>query len=477
MAAANPHRVDPRTLYGYGLGAVASGIAGQALSTAVISQFLFLVVGMPALLVGVALMVSQIIDAFADPLIGLWSDRTRGRLGRRHGFMFASAVPCAVAFWALWHPPTAVKGDALFVYMLVVLVVVRLCTALYEIPSAALGPEITADYHARTRVIAVRLYFGIVAAGLMIVLLNVVFLRHDKTHTLGVLNRAGYSTWGEIAAVLILISTLWSSWSTRKLIPTLRRAPDRTGLRGLGVGEILGALRNPSLLVLTASGLASSIAVGIQAAVHPYLNLYFWGLSPQVAGVMLLAYGPAVFLGAVLARRVSERAGKKRAMISVFVASLIISLIPISLRLVGLMPPNGSPWLVPILLLDGFLVTGLSLMGTIVLGSMFADITDDSAVRTRAHTEGLLFAVRGLIPKIGAGIGAFGGSALIAVIGFPAHAQQGTVAPEVLRNLGLVYLPVTAGLNALAILLLRPYRLDQAAHERNLDALLQSPLG
>ena len=56
--AARPGELTRRTLYGYGLGSIASGVAGQALSTSIISQFLFLVVGMPALLVGVAILTS-----------------------------------------------------------------------------------------------------------------------------------------------------------------------------------------------------------------------------------------------------------------------------------------------------------------------------------------------------------------------------------------------------------------------------------
>jgi len=49
--AASGERLTGRTLYGYGLGSVAQGVAGQALSTSIVSQFLFLVIGMPALLV------------------------------------------------------------------------------------------------------------------------------------------------------------------------------------------------------------------------------------------------------------------------------------------------------------------------------------------------------------------------------------------------------------------------------------------
>jgi GPH family glycoside/pentoside/hexuronide:cation symporter len=469
--AANGERLTGRTLYGYGLGSVAQGVAGQALSTSIISQFLFLVVGMPALLVGAAIVISQIIDAVVDPLLGLWSDRMRGPLGRRHPFMYASAIPCAIAFYALWHPPTALSGTSLFAYMLALLVIVRLFTAMYEIPSAALAPELSRDYHLRTRLFAVRTYFGTIAGGLMMVLLNVVFLRHDAAHPLGVLNRAGYSQWGSLAAGMILASILWSSWSTHRLIPVLAAPTRRTGGVAAILAEVIGTLRNPSFLALMVSGLVSNIAGGIAAALNPYMTLYFWGLSPQVAGLMLLAYGPAVYIGAVYARRVTVRFGKKPAMIGLSAASLIVSLAPIALRLAGAMPANGSPLLIPILLADQFLVVTFNTMTSVILASMFADLADDNAVRTGARAEGLLFALNGLIPKISTGAGAFGGSALIAMVGFPAQAQQGTVAQSVLHALGLAYLPVVAVLYAISIAVIVFYRIDRAAHEANIAQL------
>jgi len=475
--AASGERLTGRTLYGYGLGSVAQGVAGQALSTSIISQFLFLVIGMPALLVGAAIVISQIVDAVVDPMLGLWSDRVRGPLGRRHPFMYASAVPCAIAFYALWHPPTALGGTSLFAYMLTLLVVVRLCTSMYEIPSAALAPELSKDYHQRTRVFAVRHYFGTIAGGLMMVLLNVVFLRHDAAHPLGVLNRAGYSQWGSIAAGTILVSILWSSWSTHRLIPTLSAPSPRAGGVAAILAEVVGTLRNASFLALMVSGLVSNIAGGIGSALNPYMTLYFWGLSPQVAGLMLLAYGPAVYIGAVLARRVSTRFGKKPAMIGLSAASLVVSLAPIALRLAGAMPANGSPLLIPILLADQFLVVACNVMTSVILASMFADLADDNTARTGARAEGLLFALNGLIPKISTGVGAFGGSALIAMVGFPARAQQGAVAQSILHALGVAYLPVTTVLYAISIAVIVFYRIDRAAHEANMAQLAGSASG
>jgi Na+/melibiose symporter-like transporter len=441
------------------------------LSTSIVSQFLFLVVGMPALWIGAAILTSQIVDAIVDPLLGLWSDRTRGRLGRRHPFMYASAVPCALAFLALWRPPASLGGSALFVYVLALLLAVRLFTAMYQIPSAALAPELSRDYDERTRVFAVRTYFESLAGGLMLILLNVVFLRHDATHKLGVLNRDGYAAWGSIAAVVILIAILWSSWSTHRLIPTLSKPAQRAPGAAAMLAEVGGTLRNRSFLALVASGMVSSIANGIGAALNPYITLYFFGLSPQVAGLMLFAYGPSLLLGAVYARRVASRFGKKHALIGLSAASLLTSLAPIALRLAGAMPANGSGWLIVVLVaFNSFGVAFGAMIGAIG-ASMFADLAEDNAVRTGARAEGFLFALNGLIPKITAGVGALGGSALLTMVRFPARAQQGTVSHAVLQSLGLAYLPVVAGLYALAILVLAFYQIDRASHERNLAKL------
>ena len=92
--AASGERLTGRTLYGYGLGSVAQGVARQALSTSIVSQFLFLVIGMPALLVGAAIVISQIVDAVVDPLLS----------------MFASLVLFTLLYlagWGLWHYWTA----------------------------------------------------------------------------------------------------------------------------------------------------------------------------------------------------------------------------------------------------------------------------------------------------------------------------------------------------------------------------------
>ena len=127
----------------YGVGSVAFGVH-QALNSGLM-LFFNQVVGLPAAWVGATMMGTLIFDAICDPLIGEISDNTRSRWGRRHPFMYASAVPAAVAFYFLLNPPLGWSQVHLLIYVAAMLMTVRMLLSLYEVPSSALGPELTLD--------------------------------------------------------------------------------------------------------------------------------------------------------------------------------------------------------------------------------------------------------------------------------------------------------------------------------------------
>ncbi len=473
-SAAQPSRglkLGALSVLAYGTGSTAYGVAGAALSTSVVILYLNQVIGIPATWASTAILVSLVLDAIIDPIIGRWSDNTRSPWGRRHPFMYAAALPCALAFYALWHAPTDWPPAAVFAFMLMMLIVVRFCVALYETSSTALAPELAPDYHDRTTLISVRWFFLVFGSGAMTLLLYFVFLRKDATHPLGVLNRAGYSQFGTIAAVVMFAAIMISSLATHRLIPRLTRSPERRVTLRQTFVEIFGTLSNPSLVVLMLSGLVSGVASGVSATLSPYLNLHFWGLSPQVAGLLVMVYLPAALVGSLAAPLVSRVLGKKRTMIWLFTASLLSGVVPVALRLVDLMPPNGSPWVLVILVADAFVSGTLGIMGFVIVYSMIADVVEDAAVKTGVRSEGLLFAANGLLPKVTNGIGATIGGLIIDLIGFPTHAQQGTVHGDILRHLAYAALPVSVILNGIAIAVLAFYRIDQATHEANLAKL------
>jgi Na+/melibiose symporter-like transporter len=56
------------------------------------------VLGVSGTLCGIALFIAIAIDAVTDSLMGSLSDSWRSRWGRRHPFMYAAAIPMALAF-------------------------------------------------------------------------------------------------------------------------------------------------------------------------------------------------------------------------------------------------------------------------------------------------------------------------------------------------------------------------------------------
>jgi GPH family glycoside/pentoside/hexuronide:cation symporter len=245
----------PRTKLLYGLGSVAFGVKDNGFAF-----FLLLyynqVLGLPEAWVGFGIMLALVVDGVVDPVVGHLSDHLRSRWGRRHPFMYASALPIAVSYWLLWSPP-ALSSGALLVYFVVVAVLVRVFIAVYEIPSASLVPELTGHYDERTSILSYRFFFGWSGGLSMAVLAYALFLQPDATHPVGVLNPAGYRRYGLTAALVMLVAVLVSAVGTHPFIGRLKPPPARrpVGLRAI-FREFGETLSNRSFLALFAAGVS-----------------------------------------------------------------------------------------------------------------------------------------------------------------------------------------------------------------------------
>ena len=460
----------------YGLGAVSAGVAYVGLSAALLPFFLNQVVGVPAIRVGSAILVSLVIDVILDPLIGQWSDNLRTPWGRRHPFLYVAGVLWALCFYFFWNVPRDITGVSLLGFMFTLLVGMRVSASLYEIPSNALVPELAPDYDKRTGLFSFRWFFLVMSIACMQVLLTMVWLRKDAAHPLGMLNPHGYMTFGMVGAVVILVATLGSALGTHSRIRYLHAPPVRKVTFGLTMREMVQALTNPYLIVVISSSILGGAAAGYRGSLDTYFYLHYWRLLPQQTGWLSLA-GIAGMIVAVLTAPFLARAlGKKLTMITVFTLSTVIGLTPLTLKLLGYMPANGTPWVLPILAVDSFFSIGLAIAGLIIISSMIADVVEDHAAKTGLRAEGLLFATNGLVPKLTAGIGAFFAGVLISVAHFPAHAVPGTVPMGQMRDMVLMFLPGYLVMVSLSIVVLFFYRLDRAAHERNLETIRAAAL-
>jgi GPH family glycoside/pentoside/hexuronide:cation symporter len=457
----------------YGLGAAASAIKQRGLSTFLLI-FYNQVVGLPPQMVSTAIMIALIFDAFVDPLVGQISDNFRSPLGRRHPFMYFAALPVAVAFFLIWNPPEGWEQAQIFAYMLTCLLTIRLFDTFFELPSSALVAELATEYDDRTKLIAMRSFFGVVGGLGMTLLAYQVFMREDAAGGGGVIERGGYFGYSLTAAMIIFLIIILSSAGTHQQIPYLRQPPTRkvtfTGM----AREVAATLNNRGFVALTISGMFMSISLGLKGALELYFSLYFWGLNQGQLSLLTIAGVIASIAGVSLAPKVAARFGKRDGAIMMFAGAVIALVTPISLRLVHLMPPNGSDLLFGILFVDVILNGAMAMMTGVMLSSMIADVVEDAEVRTGRRSEGLLFSADNLFKKIVSGMGVFVSGALLAFVHFPHKAKRGEVDPELLRNLALAYLPTLVFFYAIAIGCLFLYRIDKAKHEDNLRILAET---
>ncbi len=92
-------------------------------------------------------------DAVTDPLTGSISDTLRHRWGRRHPFMYASAVPLGLFFALVFNPPDGLGQWGLFAWLTTFAVLTRGAMTLYHVPHLALGAELSTDYRERSVIV------------------------------------------------------------------------------------------------------------------------------------------------------------------------------------------------------------------------------------------------------------------------------------------------------------------------------------
>lgn len=462
-------RVRQSTMFAYGFGAVAYGVKDFCFSTFLL-LFYNQVLGLPAAEVGFAIMCALLLDAVIDPAIGFLSDRTRGRWGRRHPWMYASAAPIALGWLLLWNPP-AWSHHAMLVWVFASAVLVRTAVSAYEVPSQALSPELSADYDERTRIMAYRYLFGW-AGGMAMLIASYRWFLAD-----GLLVRSGYVVFAFAGAVAMFVAILVSALGTHREIERLPRPEIERQSLAENFRELRESARNRAFLILMAAGICYYSAQGISYALSNYLYAHVWGFSGgdfQWLGLTLLLGVIGAF---VIAPRVAKRTGKPVAAMAFMIAAAILLTAPLWLRLAGLFPKPGNPVLMP-LLLSFFTVNATCVVSSTILGaSMMADVVEHSEDETGRRSEGVFFAGAFFVQKCTSGLGIFVAGAILAIVGFPEAATPGSVPVATIDRLTILFASLYLTLGFAAAFFYRRFPFGKDEHLARVEKLRVAGMG
>ena len=467
-------RLSNGTMASYGFGAVAYGVKDAGFGTFLL-LFYNQVVGLPSATVGLVIMMALLIDALVDPAVGFFSDRTRTKWGRRHPWMYASALPIMVGWLLLWNPPSVMSQPQTLVWLFAMAVLVRTAVSCYEVPSVALTPELTSGYDERTRIMAYRYLFGWVGGLLMLLSAYKYFLAPTAAFPNGLLNRAGYSGFALAGALLIGVAILVSALGTHHEIKHLPNAPiARQTLRD-SFAELRETVKNRAFAILMAAGVCAYTIQGISYAMSNYLYIYVWGFKGPTFVYLTIALFSGVFLAFLAAPRLGKSASKPKAAMTAVLCGAALNTTPYWLRMLGVFPEVGESTLLPMLFGFFILGTASNVTGFILGASMMADVVEDSEAKTGRRSEGVFFAGSFFVQKCTSGIGIFFAGMILAVAGFPAKATPGTVPVATIDRLTLIYAGLYIALACVSAFFFSRFPFGRVEHEARLARLAGAP--
>ena len=459
----------------FGVGQFAEGLKNTAFAIFVLFYY-NQVLELPGTLAGLALMIALLFDAVTDPLAGSLSDNWKSRLGRRHPFMYASAVPLALAFVGLLWPPGNVEtlGEwGLFAWLTVFAILTRGAMTLYHVPHLALGAEMTENYNERNRIVAFRQFFAAIGVAAVSIIGFGYFFTEERGGRTEIANYAPFA----IVLGVLMVATIWySAAGTQKEVRHLSEPapkPKRNVLAQLGL-DLVAGFSNRSFVWLFLGVLVVYVMAGVNSALDLYMYQYFWELASQEMLWLNMGTVLGLLLGVFLVVPLLRSAGKRSGVILGTAVWAVCQVFPVVLRLLGWLPENGEDALFAILFVFKF-VQGLILqLAFVAFGSMMADVADEHEYEAGVRQEGIFFGAVAFSAKATSGFGTFLGGLGLDLIEWPRGAEIQTAAdvpPETLVHLGLFYGPIVAGFSIVSIWCYTHYGLTRERHARIVEEL------
>jgi len=401
------------------------------------------VLGLPAFYVSAVLFVALIVDAVTDPLVGSYSDRFRSRLGRRHPFMYASALPLGLSVYFLFVPPEMPSGmpeeTLLLCWLLFFVVAARVSMTFFYVPWSAMFAELSDDYEERSAIVTYRFFFAWVGGIAMTFAVFSWVFPSTAEYPQGQLNPHGYQNLALVLAICIPVAVLITTHMTRNQIPFLMQPggnPEPFRFAD-ALDDLRQALSNRDFRLLFAAVLTSSVVIGTNQAFEIYMRTYFWGLDTGSLRWLSLSFTGALiaFMTVTLLQGLFD---KKHLLVGCSIALIVQGMLLVGLRFLDLLPPNGSDLLLVLLVLDSIVRAYLGTVAIVMFVSMVADTLDVQELETGRRQEGVFNSAITFSAKATSGLGLlFAGALLDTVIDFPRGTTEG-VAADVVFRLGVV---------------------------------------
>jgi Na+/melibiose symporter-like transporter len=454
----------------YASGAVANGVKTDAF-TFFLLFFYSNVIGLSPGLASLAIFIALMVDAFTDPLMGVISDRTRHKFGRRHPYFLLGMIPMGLSYFMLFSIQTSweLSQQYLFVWMLTFTMLTRLGMTIFEVPHRSLGSEMSRSYTERTSIFATRELFGWMGGLFNAFLAYTIFFKDTPDYMPGTKNPEPWIYYGMTGATIMCISVLVTYFGTLKYRETYEVEIAAFNLR-LILNQIFIALKNKSFLIFFFGYLFIAVSWGMGSSLQIYMNTYFWEFKSIMLASYLGIYVLSTISAFLLVPALVKVIEKRTILLLAIMFAALIPPIPIFLFINGFLPASGT-WdlfyaTIPFVYIGNTCLSS----SAIIRESMLGDISDEVQLDSKIGQQGLMFASSSLIGKLNTGLGILMAGIALEFISFP-QGTDVTPSAENIFNLAMVQGPLVAILMFIPFGIFSIYGIDRYRHQEILAKL------
>lgn len=384
---------------------------------------------LPPLYIGLAFLISRLIDAIADPLVGFWSDRVNSRWGRRIPFIAVGAIPLLIATVAYFYPASKTNEFATFLHLAIVGCLFFIFYTIVGAPYNALIPEISHSQSDRLNLSTWQSVFRLIYTAIAMITPGILIKVFGNGNT---------ETGLRYMVICLSILSAIGMYITVFTIDEKALSGGKTSDSSLGA-SLSSAFHNKSFIIYLFGFLFFFIGFNTLRATMNYYVEDIMGLgkgSITIAAAALFGVSAAFFYPINI---LSRKYGYKKLMIFSLVFLVGISLCFFNL---GKIFPSKLGFLF-------FALAGIPIAGAgfIFPPAMLSEISAVASKETGVKIEGIFFGIQGFFLKFAFMVS---GAALpiILVSGSDLSFIQSLVnKPEQVEQVGIYYTSLFSGIN------------------------------
>ncbi len=385
----NVHALSTRLKLFWGSGAMGVAMLMNGVSFLILI-YLVSVLKLDPALAGTLVFVSKIIDAISDPVVGMLSDRSNFKSGRRRPFMFVGAFLAASSFGFLFAIPEFDSQTTTAAYAFGCLVFYTIGYTIFNVPYMAMSAEMTDGYEERTSLHGYRV--GFVSLGSALAVAGAPFVLEILGQS-----RESYAIIALGMSVIIFLS-LMACYAGTGSARTVKQVQSNHNF--ISQASLLFSNRH-FVTLITVKALQ---LVGIMSTAS--VSFFFF---KQYVGMDLRYFAAAAILSTIttliavpIVKKIADRIGKKT---TYFYSAGLTALVNLSWMLVEPAPTMGE-------FLPGYFLrmglSGVCIAGNVMLAmSMLTDTIEYDARVTGMRREGIYAAMYSFVEKLAAAFAPF----------------------------------------------------------------------